>query len=434
MSNSKWSKHDATIAELVRSGKADTPLRVVKAILPEESPLADLESFRSYVRRAWDSVCENAGIQQTTTATAQYKSKKDGSKTDILSARKEDGGIMTWEEFYVFFGLNPLDVKSYKLITHNGIPTYNVASHTLNEAEPLSFFTEEFIEEMVKKHTKVSYQKELKLPQTDFFDRLVITDTHIGMETTSDTSMYSDPWDAASIMKKLDVVMEGLARYKRGNDLYMTDLGDLMDGYNGNTARGQHGLPQNMTTPQAFDFALEFKLRLIDRAAQIYERVFLDNICNDNHGGTLSYLVNSAIEKIAAYRYTKGEVSVTNYKKFFSHFVVGDRAFVISHGKDQIFMKHGLSPKPKTEDIQKIDGYIKANNLYKYKHVTFDKGDSHQCILDLSTSDDFFYLSYPSFAPQSEWVQTNYKKGRSGFVIQNFDIKSGAISFTPIFF
>lgn len=350
------------------------------------------------------------------------------------TALKEDGTLMNLREFCEVYGLNYEEARGAKLVNHSGLPTYNIASVVNREDEPLSFFTPEFVEDLVKKHTKVRYQKALTFDKPDFFDRLVITDAHIGMETISETTMYEYPWDRAAIDARLEIVIDSLKKYKRGNDLYITDLGDFMDGYNGNTSRAGHPLPQNMTTQQAFDYALEFKLRLLDNAVQVYTRVFLDNVCNDNHGGTLAYLVNSAVEKIAQHRYMKDEVVVRNHKKFLSHFVVGNRAFVISHGKDQAFMKSGMSPKAKPDDITKVDGYIKANGLYAYPFITFDKGDSHQCILDLATSDDFFYLSYPSFAPQSEWVQTNYKKGRSGFVIQNFDIQTGVVTFTPIFF
>ena len=41
--------------------------------------------------------------------------------------------------------------------------------------------------------------------------------------------------------------------------------------------------------------------------------------------------------------------------------------------------------------------------------------------MDYATSDDFDYCNYPAFSPSSDWVQTNFKKGRSGFVFYNID-------------
>jgi len=433
MSNSKWSIYDSQIAKLIADGmNPEHHSAIARAILGDDAAYYDVTLLRTYVKRHWKRICEETGQQFTFTETKQYKS--EDSPKGMFPAAKSDGSIMTIDEFCRHYKLEPSQVKSYKLVTHNGSAFYNIASHTINDVDPLEAITPEFIEELVKKHTKVKYQKSLQFSDVEFFDRLVFTDAHLGMETTSETSMYSDPWDEQAILARLEVMIESMGRYRRGNELYITDLGDFMDGYNGYTARNDHKLPQNMTTQKAFDLGVEFKLRILDAAVEKYQRVFLDNICNDNHGGTLAYLVNSAVEKIANHRYIKGEVIVRNHKKFISHFEAFNRVFVISHGKDQQFMKAGMKASPSMDNIMKIDGYIKTNGLYKYENITFDKGDSHQCILDFTTSDDFAYLSYPSFAPQSEWVQTNYKKGRSGFVIQNFDINTKVITFTPIFF
>ena len=52
--------------------------------------------------------------------------------------------------------------------------------------------------------------------------------------------------------------------------------------------------------------------------------------------------------------------------------------------------------------------------------IEFSKGDSHQYVFDNSTSQTYSYCSYPALSPSSEWVQTNFKKGISGFVFFNF--------------
>ena len=85
--------------------------------------------------------------------------------------------------------------------------------------------------------------------------------------------------------------------------------------------------------------------------------------------------------------------------------------------------------------VEKISQYIRHNNeLRGCKYIEFSKGDSHQCLFDMSTSDEFDYFNYPAFSPSSEWVQTNFKKGRSGFVMQNIDIHSDRKNIKPFFF
>ena len=74
-----------------------------------------------------------------------------------------------------------------------------------------------------------------------------------------------------------------------------------------------------------------------------------------------------------------------------------------------------------TKQIEKIDQYCKQYGLYKNsKRIIFKKGDSHQTVFDMASSDDFDYFNYPALSPSSQWVQQNFKKGRRGFVLEDF--------------
>ena len=80
-----------------------------------------------------------------------------------------------------------------------------------------------------------------------------------------------------------------------------------------------------------------------------------------------------------------------------------------------------------------------GNNQYMGVRKTadfleFSKGDSHQMLFDYCTSDDFDYCNYPAFSPSSEWVQTNFKKGRSGFVFSTIEFDSNIKEIKPYFF
>ena len=97
----------------------------------------------------------------------------------------------------------------------------------------------------------------------------------------------------------------------------------------------------------------------------------------------------------------------------------GKNCFILTHGKDGKNLKFGFKPILDAKQIEKIDNYIKEHKLHDYI-IEFSKGDSHQKIFDESTSDVFDYYNYPAFSPSSEWVQTNFKKGFSGFEFFNF--------------
>ena len=61
-------------------------------------------------------------------------------------------------------------------------------------------------------------------------------------------------------------------------------------------------------------------------------------------------------------------------------------------------------------------------------------GDQHQYKNDFTSSNDFFYNTYPAFSPPSNWVKSNFKKTKSGFVFYNIDKESQTKVVIPYLF
>ncbi len=266
------------------------------------------------------------------------------------------------------------------------------------------------------------------------FDRLVWTDVHVGMDASQGgTSLYDVEWNKEILLDRVVQMAQYILLNKKSEVLYIDELGDFLDGWNGQTTRGGHTLPQNMNNQEAFDTGLKAKMLLIDILQSEYKMIQCNNICNDNHSGDFSYILNSAFKQIIDHKYDN--VSVTNYKKFINSYSVGDHVIVLSHGKDSQHLKYGFKPQLDAKQIEKIDQFMKHNNIYsKGKYIEFSKGDSHQCLFDMCTSDDFHYFNYPAFSPSSNWVQHNFKKGRSGFVFMTYDYYGPNKQINPYFF
>ena len=252
------------------------------------------------------------------------------------------------------------------------------------------------------------------------FDTLTITDVHIGMETDIDNNtMYVKEWNKKELIKTADIVIEQTLEEQASSVLYVDELGDLLDGFNAQTTRGGHALPQNMTNEECFDAALEFKLKILYGLVNNYTEIHFNNICNDNHSGAFGYFVNEAFKQIAELQFEN--VTVTNHRKFLNHYFVNDICFIISHGKDDKSLKFGFKPQLDLKGSEKIDQYCKQNGIYKKSDlVIFKKGDSHQALFDMCTSDDFYYFNYPALSPSSNWIKNNFKLGRRGFVNESF--------------
>ena len=263
------------------------------------------------------------------------------------------------------------------------------------------------------------------------FDRLVYTDVHIGMCTNKNGhSLYGGKWDEKEIELRLKKLIEHTLQHQKSDKLIIDELGDFMDGWDAETNRKGHKLPQNMDNEKAFDVGLGFKIKLIDSLAPYYNEIICNNICNDNHAGSFGYVVNKASKKFLEYRYKN--VKIYNHRKFINHYVIDNNCFIITHGKDDKHLKFGFKPILDTKQIEKIVNYIDHHKLHNY-NIEFSKGDSHQKIFDESTSEKFNYYNYGAFSPSSEWVQTNFKKGKSFFEFFNYK-KNGNKIHNPFVF
>lgn len=365
--------------------------------------------------------------------TTETKSKTSSNnyqdkKKFVLSAWNKKGYMMDIDEYCKHYNLPRTDITSYKLVSHTGTPFYNIVFKE-NITEQLQEFD---FNAIIQKYIKPVTVEKKKYNTTYDFDTLTYTDAHIGMDTDADNnSMYAEAWNEAEVITTAQKILHKTLENRKSSHLIVDDLGDLLDGFNGKTVRSQHDLPQNMTNEQMFDCALQFKMLLLDGFAPYYKTLTFNNVCNDNHAGSFGYFVNKAFKDIAAVKYN--DVTVNNHRTFLSHYFVNDVCFVISHGKDDKTLKFGFKPDLDSKGLEKIDHYCKHHKLYgKAKRIVFKKGDSHQALFDMCTSDDFDYFNYPAISPASQWVQNNFKKSRKGFVIENF--KGVESTLKPIFY
>ena len=94
-------------------------------------------------------------------------------------------------------------------------------------------------------------------------------------------------------------------------------------------------------------------------------------------------------------------------------------------------------PLPTIKKIKQTDSKTHVNQLLSRGWVLLaleTKGDSHVGLFDYTTSNDFEYFNYPAFSPPSNWVKTNFKNSKSGFVFFNIDKESNTKVTIPYWF
>ena len=337
-------------------------------------------------------------------------------KPFVLSAWNDEGYMMDIDKYCEHYQLPRHDIKSYKLVSHTGTPYYNILFKDNEIIEGVDLLVS--ISNLLIDVPKV---KLIKRPNSKLTDRLIYTDVHVGMDASrKDLAQYAMDWNKDELFKRVNIMISEVVANKTSNTIIVDELGDYMDGYNAQTTRGGHALPQNMTNEECFDSGLTAKMILVKELSKHWEYVVFNNICEDNHAGSFGYIVNSAFKSLCEVSFNN--VEVNNFQKFINHYFIGSHCHVITHGKDSRNLKFGFKPHLDPKQIEKIDQYLKNEKIYnKAEFIEFTKGDSHQYLMDCASTDDFDYFNVMAFSPSSEWVQTNFKKGRSGFVMQSID-------------
>lgn len=390
------------------------------------------DSFRkkcSVLLNKEGAVLEN----ETTTDSVNYKNDK---KKEVrgFTAIAEDGSLMNIEQYCQFYGLDASKIRSYKLITHSGVPYMNCVFYTAEEEAVLDI--DKHLEDVIQKYISPIKSEVTKSTTSsdEWFDRLVFTDVHIAMDVNGNGDpLYDGKWDKEELMRRLDIMIQHTKTYQKSNQLVISNLGDYMDGLGGQTTRKGHELPQNMNDKEAFDLGVEFSLKLVDSLVDDYESIQYNFLVEDNHSGVFSYFVSQAIKGILEQRYPN-KVSVKSQKKFIDHFKIGKHTIVETHGKDSESLKFGFRPHLDDKQAKKIDHYLKENGLYDGNYIEFSKGDSHLGLFDDSTSTDFQYYNYPAFSPPSNWVKSNFSNSKSGFRFFNIKKNENVKNHFPYWF
>jgi hypothetical protein len=268
--------------------------------------------------------------------------------------------------------------------------------------------------------------------------KAIVTDSHLGMDPNPrNKSLFQYEYNADIYKANIDIMFADILKEKqlfgKFDKVFLEDLGDRADGWNGYTTRGGHELPQNMSDEDVFRVAVTTQVDLIQKivAHDVADQVVIRSVGNDNHAGAFGRIINDAIRMIIEKMYDKDIVLVDNLTKFIQPYYYGDHAFLLTHGKDDKVMKRGLPLHLDPKTINFINDYIKHYEINApYIHV--QKGDLHQ--VGYARCQGFDYRNFMSFAPPSKWVQGNFGDCYSGYSLQIIEKSTQEIKHIDKFF
>lgn len=354
---------------------------------------------------------------------------KDGKTLSFSAMDPEDPTqILSIEDFCEIYNQDYDLLHSYKFITHSGNPHYNCSFRLSDEEiEQRNIDFKALIQDVIN----VEFVQPEAIKQSYGMDRCIFTDIHLGMGFL-DNQIYDHKWNFDIAISRARKMVETILAKKKSNTLYIDMLGDLLDGYGGKTSRGGHDLVQNMDSRLQFKNGLLFLRYIMENLVDKYETIEFHLVANDNHSGAFGSNLCHAFKEIAKLQFN---IDVECYESFLDVYYWKNKAFVLSHGKDDIHSKWGMPVVPKPDHVAYIDQWLKNNKVYqKADDIFFCSGDSHQTNFDFYSSPDFAYFKYGSFCPQSDWIQHNFGKGKSCFFVEHYSEDQKSPEISPFFF
>lgn len=233
-----------------------------------------------------------------------------------------------------------------------------------------------------------------------------VSDMHIGAEV-SDYSIYKNTYNEEVVMSRMGIVLDKILQLCENLNvpsIIIVNGGDSLDGYNGETTRGGHKLPQNLNNKDQFKTFLKAMLYLFTNLSTSgqFSNIEYISVEGGNHDGDFGYASNKALEA-ALWGLNLG-INVVIFDKFIDYFVVNKKTFILCHGKDakDMFKNLPLTINDKTEN--QINEFIEYNKITG--DIYFVKGDLHQTATTYAKK--FRYKSVGSFFGSSEWIHKNF--------------------------
>lgn len=245
------------------------------------------------------------------------------------------------------------------------------------------------------------------------------SDKHIGAHIPDD-ALYKKQYNKHIFHERMKKVLLEIERLYSTNGkfehLIIADLGDSLDGYNAQTTRGGHDLPQNLNNKEAARVHFFTHKWFIDSLLlnNIAEKITVLNVCNDNHSGDFGWQANFGLEQYGTLAWPN--IVFVNQEEFLGHVIVYDRVYITTHGKDKKNKFKGLPLRVNAEIESFIFDYINDRNLQSYKaHVR--KGDLHMNDLDCSRL-KMSYWNVGSIFGASDWIMDNFSYTRPSCVFE----------------
>ena len=194
--------------------------------------------------------------------------------------------------------------------------------------------TEEKLVELIKSTNKDYKELPVNINNSNpTYPALIIwlSDLHIGAYNAKYSSFVTLPnYDKEEIKARLAKIVQTFSGQSYGA-VYVVNLGDSIDGYNKETTRGGHQLPEVMDDKEISETYIECMMEFFKSLKTNVKSDAFNYLCigESNHDGNWGWLNNKLL---AAYLANEGVKSyISNYP--IDNFIIGKHSWIFTHGK-----------------------------------------------------------------------------------------------------
>lgn len=150
---SKWSQYDEHITKLYLNGEVENKgyTKCAKKILGKDAPKYDIDLLRTYIKRHVDKIENLSGSDSDSTEYNQ--------SVKVLSAFDANHKLMNIDEYCEYYNLPRNDISSYKLVSHTGVPYYNIVFREKGALEEVDY---DSLKEVLQKEITREYSYTVK--------------------------------------------------------------------------------------------------------------------------------------------------------------------------------------------------------------------------------------------------------------------------------
>lgn len=364
------------------------------------------EEYTDSVRRRISKIINENVDRDTVTETNQYKKKGD---KPLLTAFNDDGELMDIDEYCKYYKLNKDKIRSWKLVSHTGVPFYNIAFYE-TVIEPM--VTEEEFKELISKG----------LAETQYFPSpkkyggktgvVKIADLHFGSYV--DNLIRTKEFSIDILVNKLRLAVQEINDRNYG-EVHVHILGDLLESFTGlNHKNSWKGLEKGMVGAEAVKLCckvlhMEF-LSKIENLGEV-------KIVGGNHDRVTSD--NKEDVKAEAASLIGWGLELIGYNVEFDALVISHEidgiCHILTHGH------HGISKKTTKQlcwdyGVQGKFNLVCEGHLHSIiEKLSVNQRDKFQTIKDDAV--DHRRMNCPSFFTGNFYSESLGYTSQSGFVI-----------------